>query len=208
MNYNPEQIAAFTRYGKIHGIKTFTLHAYKAEVGIVDEDGYTKAHNADVGEATSKPENLGPTIQNLLLDCPGTDVTISSRVYTGKADCEHMAMLDLVIPFNPNDVDQHDQIDQIADLNVDIDRYGERIGLGTLFGPGTIYTSGNSFHMYGLTQPPMHENNFSKLVAAMLVCDHDKIADHAWLGFSLARGDFRLRLTAVQAKYKSLPAMY
>ncbi len=202
MKYNPEQIAALAQYANKFAIPTFTLHAYKASDVVVDEDGYTKAHNADIDEIEVTPGALGVGIETLLSDNPGTDVTISSKVlFSGNVS--HIPMLDMLIP-----IAEDKDTQKVVQLSIDIDRFLERTEAGTQFGPATVYKSGNSFHLYGLATIPIFESKWHKVAAAVMVCDRNHIADHAWLGFCLSRGESRLRLTAVQAKYRQLPTLY
>ncbi len=198
--YNKDQIKKLTNYGHVQGVERFKLHAYISDPGIKDEDGYTKAYNADVAELSVQPAHLAQGIEDLLLQHPNTDVTISSKVMVNDS-VRHIPMLDMKIPYVPGVHTNH-----ISALNNDIDRFLEKSGaILHGFGPAAMYVSGHSFHLYGLERIPMSDTQFLKFVSAVLVCDHDLISDHAWLGFALQRQEFRLRLTAVQRKYTMIP---
>ncbi len=201
--YNPEQIARLTRYGLDYGVEKFTLHAYVSNHTVIDENGYTRALNADVGALSVQPVHLAQGIETLLLKHKGADVTISSKVSAREQEC-HIPMLDMLVPLHRDPDQQH-----VAELDTDVDRFLERTTQESeLFGPCDIYVSGQSYHLYGLDHEPVAAELFPKLVAAVLVCDRDGLADHAWLGFALERGEFRLRLTAVQTKYSMVPTEY
>ncbi len=200
--YNESQIGRLVAYAKKFKITHYTLHAYHASVDATDEGGYTKAHNEDVAELWVHAEMLGVGIENLLEDYPGTDITISSKVMVEGVE-HHIPMLDLLIP---SDADP--AAFKVSELNCDIDSFMGRISAADgRLGPAVKYVSGNSFHFYG-QEYPLKTTGFLKMIAAVLVCDREHIADHAWLGFCLARGEFRLRLTAVQSKYKQLPTEF
>lgn len=214
--YNEEQVNSLTRYAKRYNIAGLSLNAYVASDSKQDEDGYTKAHNADVGGVLASPDTIGIAIESLLKDHPGTDVTISSAVIVDGIVC-HIPMLDYSIQL-PKPITDNSAVFRkiknmpaeeckVGTLISDVARFTEKSLGEDLWGPGRLYVSGHSYHTYGLCREPFPDQLFKAVVGSILVCDHNRIADHAWLGFSLQRGEFRLRLTAVQRKYTMLPTL-
>ncbi len=199
--YNETQINTIVRYCKEQDITRLKLNAYIAITGTKDEHGYTKAHNADVGNTLTTPDTLGADIEDLIKKHPNADVTLSSQVEVkGSAKYRHIQMLDFITPYVP-----HLSGASLADLFSDVEVFlNNKIGWGVV-GPGRFYVSGNSYHAYGFCRPPFEEIYFNDVVGAFLICDHDRIVDHQWLGYSLSRKEFRLRLTSVQAKYTMVP---
>ncbi len=198
--YSEDVVSRLVQYAKIYGIESYKINAYMVSPD-KNEQGYTSVANIDLGSRQVNAMALGPSIEMMLKDRPGSDITISSVVEIPSrpmSDC-HIPMLDLVLPVSEFN---HDVM---AKYSEDVDHYTRHKTGRDLFGVPARFVSGNSFHLYGFNVPPFSGEMFNDLLSAMLICDQDKIADHAWIGFCLKREEFRLRLTANQPKYKMAP---